>query len=67
MMQEVICIIGNTRRSRKIHEVERRYDEPEKRFTGKHEAAINGKAEIRERQHTTTTKKKREELDGEAE
>ena len=39
----------------RIHEIERRYDEREKRFPVKHEAAANAKAEVTERQHTTTT------------
>ena len=69
-VHETICINGTTRRSqaiRKIHDIERRYDELEKSFTGKHEAAANKEAEIPEQQHTTTTKTQREELAGEAE
>ena len=50
-----------------IHEFERRNDELEKRFIGKREAAANEKPEVNERQHTTTTATKREEMIGEAE
>ena len=52
---------------RKIHEIERRYEELEKRVTGKHEAAATEEVEIPERQHTTTTAAQRAELTGEAE
>ena len=51
----------------RIHEIEPRCDELEKRFTGKHEAA-NEKAETTERQHrTTTTATQKGEMIGEAE
>ena len=36
-------------------EIERRYDELEKKFIGKHEAAAHKESELLERQHTLTT------------
>ena len=39
----------------KIQDNERRYDELQERFTGKHEATVHKEAEILERQQTTTT------------
>ena len=50
-----------------VNEIERRYDEFEKRCTGNDEAAAIEKAQETERQHMTTTKTQREELVGEAE
>ena len=50
---------------RRIHEIERRYDELEKRVTGKHESSSTEEAEIPERQHTTTTATQTEEMIGE--
>ena len=41
--------------SENIQEVERRYDELEKRSIGKHEAAAREESEILERKHTMTT------------
>ena len=38
-----------------LQEVERRYDELEKRLTGKHEAAAHEESEILDRKHTMTT------------
>ena len=54
-----------TSRQKRVHEFERRCDEFEKRFAGKHEAAAKEKVEETQRQHTTTTKMQREELGGE--
>ena len=53
--------------SERIHEIERKYDEFQKGFIGKHEVTAKEKVEETERQHTTTTATKREELVGEAE
>ena len=41
--------------SEKLQEIDRIYDELEKRFIGTHEAAAHEESEILERQHTMTT------------